>query len=174
MVDINQGWELRTATRMVRVLGEFLLTWIELGRLRPACLGVGPGGRREHGAAGGRREPARRAGIPPDARGFPPRLRAAGLLQVGWCLGHPAGGARRRGHGARLLPALPRGGIGQLTSLHLLAAVRGRGMLEMDANPNPLRTLLIDPVLRVTDGAVPATQGSASSRMSKSSGTMSC
>jgi D-galactarolactone cycloisomerase len=34
-------------------------------------------------------------------------------------------------------------------------------MLEMDANPNPLRTLLIDPVLRVTDGmvTVPATPG---------------
>jgi D-galactarolactone cycloisomerase len=29
MVDINQGWELRTATRMVHVLGEFPLTWIE-------------------------------------------------------------------------------------------------------------------------------------------------
>jgi D-galactarolactone cycloisomerase len=45
--------------------------------------------------------------------------------------------------------------------VHLLAAVRGRGMLEMDANPNPLRTLLIDPVLRVTDGmvTVPATPG---------------
>ena len=53
------------------------------------------------------------------------------------------------------------GGIGQLASLHLLAAVRGRGMLEMDANPNPLRTLLTDPVLRVTDGkvTVPATPG---------------
>ena len=34
-------------------------------------------------------------------------------------------------------------------------------MLEMDANPNPLRSLLIDPVLRVTDGmaAVPAGPG---------------
>ncbi len=53
------------------------------------------------------------------------------------------------------------GGIGQLASLHLLAAVRGGGMLEMDANPNLLRSLLIDPVLRVTDGmaAVPAGPG---------------
>jgi transposase len=49
----------------------------------------------------------------------------------------------------------------QVMVVHLLAAVRGRGMLEMDANPNPLRTLLIDPVLRVTDGmvTVPATPG---------------
>ncbi len=38
MVDINQGWELRTATRMVRVLGDFPLTWIEepLAADRPA------------------------------------------------------------------------------------------------------------------------------------------
>jgi L-alanine-DL-glutamate epimerase-like enolase superfamily enzyme len=38
MVDINQGWELRTATRMVRVLGEFPLSWIEepLAADRPA------------------------------------------------------------------------------------------------------------------------------------------
>ncbi len=29
MVDINQGWELRNATRMVQVLSEFPLSWIE-------------------------------------------------------------------------------------------------------------------------------------------------
>jgi D-galactarolactone cycloisomerase len=38
MVDINKGWDLSTATRMVRVLGEFSMTWIEepLAADRPA------------------------------------------------------------------------------------------------------------------------------------------
>jgi D-galactarolactone cycloisomerase len=39
--------------------------------------------------------------------------------------------------------------------------VRGDGLLEIDANPNPLRSRLIDPVLRIKDGMVtpPATPG---------------
>ena len=98
MVDINQGWQAHADAHGAppgRVPAD-----VDRGapRLRPARLGVGSGGRREHGTAGGRREPARHIVIPPDARGFPPRLRAAGLLQVGWCLSHPAGGARHRGH----------------------------------------------------------------------------
>lgn len=46
------------------------------------------------------------------------------------------------------------GGIGLLASAHLLAAVGGDGMLEVDSNPNPLRTLACGPVASVVDGHV--------------------
>jgi D-galactarolactone cycloisomerase len=63
--------------------------------------------------------------------------------------------------GRAYCPHFLAGGIGQLASLHLLAAARGSGLLEIDANPNPLRSALIDPVLRIKNGTVtpPATPG---------------
>ncbi|NQW51780.1 MAG: mandelate racemase/muconate lactonizing enzyme family protein, partial [Rhodospirillales bacterium] len=53
------------------------------------------------------------------------------------------------------------GGIGLLHSLHLLAAVRGPGLLEVDANPNPLREWVLQDVFSVRDGSVslPGGQG---------------
>jgi D-galactarolactone cycloisomerase len=38
--------------------------------------------------------------------------------------------------------------------LHLLAAVRGPELLEVDANPNPLREGLLDDLLAVRNGTV--------------------
>ncbi len=162
MVDINQGWELRTATRMVRVLGDFPLTWIEepLAADRPAWEWAQVAGASAAPLAAG--ENLR------GALDFHQALAGChlGFAQPDCC---KWGGASATLPVARAIVASGRaycphflgGGIGQLASLHLLAAVRGGGMLEMDANPNPLRSLLIDPVLRVTDGmaAVPAGPG---------------
>ena len=36
------------------------------------------------------------------------------------------------------------GGIGLLASAHALAAAGGNGILEVDCNPNPLRTFLVE------------------------------
>ena len=46
-------------------------------------------------------------------------------------------------------------------SLHLLAAVRGPGLLEVDANANPLREGLLGDLLTVREGSVslPGGQG---------------
>jgi len=162
MVDINQGWELPTATRMVRVLDEFPLTWIEepLAADRPAWEWAQVAGSSAAPLAAG--ENLR------GALDFHQALADChlGVVQPDCC---KWGGASATLPIARAIVASGRaycphflgGGIGQLASLHLLAAVRGSGMLEMDANPNPLRSLLIDPVLRVTDGtvAVPAGPG---------------
>ena len=43
----------------------------------------------------------------------------------------------------------------------MLAAVRGPGLLEVDANPNPLREGILEDVLTVRDGSVslPGGQG---------------
>ena len=44
------------------------------------------------------------------------------------------------------------GGIGLLASAHLLAAAGGTGRLEIDANDNPLRTLVAGPLGAIRDG----------------------
>jgi D-galactarolactone cycloisomerase len=46
------------------------------------------------------------------------------------------------------------GGIGLLTSAHLLAGVGGDGWLEVDANENPLRDQLCGPVANVIEGTI--------------------
>ena len=53
------------------------------------------------------------------------------------------------------------GAIGLVHSLHLLAAVRGPGLLEVDANPNPLREGVLQDLVVVMDGcvALPGGQG---------------
>jgi hypothetical protein len=56
--------------------------------------------------------------------------------------------------GASYCPHYLGGGIGLLASAHLLAAVGGPGMLEVDVNENPLRDTLCGPVADVRDGAI--------------------
>ncbi len=60
--------------------------------------------------------------------------------------------ARARATGLRYCPHFLGGGIGLLASAHLLAAVGGDGLLEIDANPNPLRTLLSGNLTTIDEG----------------------
>jgi L-alanine-DL-glutamate epimerase-like enolase superfamily enzyme len=46
-----------------------------------------------------------------------------------------------------------------MASLHLLSAVGGDGLLEVDANPNPLRELAAQPFPAVADGAMTPPSG---------------
>lgn len=54
--------------------------------------------------------------------------------------------------GLRFCPHWLGGGIGLLASAHLLAAAGGEGLLEVDANPNPLRDELAGPVRKPENG----------------------
>jgi D-galactarolactone cycloisomerase len=54
--------------------------------------------------------------------------------------------------GLRYCPHFLGGGIGLLASAHLLAAVGGDGVLEVDSNPNPLREELAAPFPSLEDG----------------------
>ncbi len=54
--------------------------------------------------------------------------------------------------GRRYCPHYLGGGIGLAASAHLLAAAGGDGLLEVDANANPLRTLACGPIAEVKDG----------------------
>ena len=44
------------------------------------------------------------------------------------------------------------GGVGLMHSAHLLAAAGGDGLLEVDANPNPLRTRVVEPATGIFEG----------------------
>ena len=46
-----------------------------------------------------------------------------------------------------------------LSSLHLLAAAGGTGLLEYDCHPNAGRELVVGDLLPVTDGRVPVPTG---------------
>ncbi|MDP1839829.1 MAG: mandelate racemase/muconate lactonizing enzyme family protein [Reyranella sp.] len=162
MVDVNQGWDLRTACAMAPKLAEFGLHWIEEPLLadRPMA------------------EWTQVAAAAPTQLAAGENLRGAGLLQEAIDSGLfgviQPDAAKWGGHsgclpvaraalaaGRSYCPHFLGGAIGLVHSLHLLAAVRGPGLLEVDANPNPLREGLLGDLLTVRDGAVslPGGQG---------------
>lgn len=160
MVDANQGWDLKTACRMLPELREFGLTWIEepLAADRPAA------------------EWSQVAAISPAPLAAGENVRGAGAFQdmidsgltdiiqpdVAKWGGHsgclPVARAALAA-GRTYCPHFLGGAIGLMHSLHLLAAVRGPGLLEVDANRNPLREGLLDGLLDVTDGCVTLPDG---------------
>jgi L-alanine-DL-glutamate epimerase-like enolase superfamily enzyme len=154
MVDANQAWTVETATDMARALEPFYIGWLEepLRADRPWSEWQAL---REHTGI------ALAAGenLAGDAS-FDAAL-AANVLSVvqpdiakwgGFTRGVSV--ARRiLAAGARFCPHWLGGGIGLLASAHALAAVGGGGMLEVDANPNPLRSATCGPLASVIDGA---------------------
>jgi L-alanine-DL-glutamate epimerase-like enolase superfamily enzyme len=62
-----------------------------------------------------------------------------------------------RASGKTFCPHYLGGGIGLLASAHLLAGVGGDGLLEIDANDNPLRDDFCGPVAKVADGTITLT-----------------
>jgi L-alanine-DL-glutamate epimerase-like enolase superfamily enzyme len=162
MVDANQGWDLAAACRMAPRLAEFGLGWIEepLPADRPWAEWVQVAAAAPAPLAGG--ENIRGAGL------FQQAIDSGllGILQpdaAKWgghsgCL--PVAKAALAA-GRTYCPHFLGGGIGLMHSLHLLAAVRGPGLLEVDANPNPLREGVLGGLLDVTEGCVslPGGQG---------------
>jgi L-alanine-DL-glutamate epimerase-like enolase superfamily enzyme len=61
---------------------------------------------------------------------------------------------RAQAAGLRYCPHYLGAGIGLMHSAHLLAAAGGDGLLEVDSNDNPLRSLLAPPLAAIEDGAV--------------------
>lgn len=160
MVDANQGWDLRTACVMVPKLAEFGLTWIEepLMADRPMA------------------EWTQVAAAAPTPLAAGENLRGAGPFQETIDSGLfgviQPDAAKWGGHsgclpvaraalaaGRTYCPHFLGGAIGLMHSLHLLAAVRGPGLLEVDANANPLREGLLGDLLAVRNGVVSLPQG---------------
>ena len=162
MVDANQAWDVREACRMAPRLAELGLGWIEeplladrplaewtqVAAVAPTTIAAG-----ENMRGVGQFQDAIDSGVfgilQPDAAkwgghsGCLPVAKAALAAGRSYCP-HYLGGA-----------------IGLLHSLHLLAAVRGPGLLEVDANPNPLREGLLSDVFAIANGSValPGGQG---------------
>ena len=155
MVDANQAWDLAMAKAIMPKLAGFNLSWIEepLMADRPAAewaelAAVAP----TQLAAGENMRGARQFQEAIDSGLF-------GILQpdlAKW--GGPSGclpvAKAALAAGRSFCPHYLGGALGLMHSLHLLAAVRGPGMLEVDANANPLREGLLQTHFAVSEGAV--------------------
>jgi L-alanine-DL-glutamate epimerase-like enolase superfamily enzyme len=155
MVDANQAWSLDAAIENARALERFDLRWLE----EPLCADR-PWSQWRTLRERTRIPLAAGENLAGDAC-FDAGL-AAGVLAVvqpdivkwgGFTRGVPL--ARRiRAAGARFCPHYLGGGVGLLASAHWLAAIGGDGMLEVDANPNPLRAITCGPLATVDVGRV--------------------
>lgn len=146
MFDANQAWDLETATTMVRNLESVQPRWLEepIAADRP-----------EHEW----RTLAAASGVPlaggENLRGLQSfqraiRSRALGVVQPDACKWGGISGCASVARqvleaGLRYCPHYLGAGIGLMASAHLLAAVGGDGLLEVDSNPNALREVLATP-----------------------------
>jgi L-alanine-DL-glutamate epimerase-like enolase superfamily enzyme len=156
MLDANQAWTLDEAIAAIDLLKahqilfyeEPLLaieppaTWATLARKTGAALAAGEN--------------------VPDETGFAELVEARGVQFVqpdvakwGGLTGTLAVGRKARAAGVTVSPHFMGTAVGLAASLHLLAATGGAGRVELDANPNPLRTDFAPTLdLRVIDGTV--------------------
>jgi D-galactarolactone cycloisomerase len=153
LVDVNQGWTAEEARRMAPRLNELPLDWVEepIVADRPdeewhmlAQTYAAP-------LAGGenlRGQDLLRAASDPWLGVVQPDVGKWGGVSGCFAVGQAAVDA-----GKRYCPHWLSGGVGLMASAHLLSAVGGRGMLEVDSNPNPLRTLFAQPFPLLAEGA---------------------
>jgi L-alanine-DL-glutamate epimerase-like enolase superfamily enzyme len=153
-VDANQAWDLQEAISMSRALALFNPVWLEEPiavdrpaeewlRLRDASPIPLAGGENLRGDSAFDRALGTGAleVIQPD------------LAKWGGISGCLPLARRIIAAGRRFCPHYLGGGVGLAASAHLLAAVGGDGLLEVDCNPNPLREGLASPFPRIEDGA---------------------
>jgi L-alanine-DL-glutamate epimerase-like enolase superfamily enzyme len=155
MVDANQAWTLADALAIVPQLAPFALGWLEeplradrpwpewqaLAASSPVPLAGGENlaGFEQFAAA---LDANVFAVVQPDA---------AKWGGISGC--RPVIESVQRA-GRTYCPHYLGGGIGLLASAHLLAAAGGTGMLEIDSNPNPLRSALGGALGAILDGQV--------------------
>ena len=156
MVDANQAWDLEAAIAMGRRLGELAPGWLEeplradrpwheWQRLAAACTIPLAAGENAIGEAAFDALIASRAVavVQPDLAKW------GGVSGVLGVIG------RIDAAGLRHCPHYLGAGIGLLASAHVLAATaRDGGWLEVDANENPLRTLLCPPLATLREGRI--------------------
>lgn len=154
MADANQAWTLDEARAMARHLEPFALGWLEEPMRADAPLDDW------HALKASTSVPlAAGENIAGDAA-FEAAIRSRALAVIqpdmakwGGFSGCLPVARKIRAAGLRYCPHYLGGGIGLLASGHLLAAVGGDGALEVDANPNPLRSEISGALGRVVSGA---------------------
>lgn len=159
MVDANQAWSLQTALEMVPALAAFSLAWLEepLRADRPWSEWRQLADATDIPLAAGENI----LGVP----GFEAALasRTLGVVQPdlakwGGLSGCVPVAKAIMAAGHRFCPHYLGGGIGLLASAHSLAAVGGDGALEIDANPNPLRSLIAGDLQSLNEGRAALTE----------------
>lgn len=150
MVDVNQGWTVEEALHMAPNLNFFDLAWVEepLRADRPANEWIACAEAFSAPLAGGE-----------NLRGddFSRQSEWLGVIQpdVGKWGGVSASlevGQQALASGKIYCPHWLGAGIGLLASAHVLAAVGGTGLLEVDVNENPLREALSQPFPVLANG----------------------
>ena len=154
MLDANQGWDLDAAGRMADRLAPFGPTWLEepLRADRPLSEWTRLAARNAIPLAGGENLIGMGAFESMIASGAC-RVVQPDLAKWGGVSGCLPVIDRVHAAGLRYCPHFLGAGIGLLASAHVLAA-RGRadGLLEIDANENPLRTVLGPALNSIVDG----------------------
>ena len=154
-VDANQAWTPAEAAAAAPRLAEFGLAWLEepiradlpwraWAPVRAASAIPLAGGENIVGEAGfrGAFEAGILSVIQPDVAKWGGLTACARVARAALAAGR------------RFCPHYLGGGIGLLASAHLLAAIGGDGLLEIDVNPNPLRDLVCGPAADVEEGRV--------------------
>ena len=159
MVDANQAWPIETAIEMAAAFEESNLGWLEepLRADRPWSEWQHLASNTKLGLAAGENL----AAFPAFERALESHALAVvqpDLAKWGGLSGCLPVAKKILGHGMRFCPHYLGGGIGLVASAHLLAAAGGGGMLEVDANPNPLRSLACWPLEHVVDGFATLTE----------------
>ena len=150
-VDANQRWSLGEAIAQIPLLEEMEVDWWEepmLAEASPGDWGVLRGSTMIPLAGG---ENLR------DLAAFRVAYSYLGFVQpdigkwggVDGCLAIARGALE---HDCTYCPHWLSGGVGLMHSAHVLAAAGGDGLLEVDANPNPLRTRIADPATGIFEG----------------------
>lgn len=159
-VDANQKWNLQEAGRVIDLLSCHELAFVEEPIFAPSPL--------DDWAKVAQETPvpiAAGENITSEAQ-FADMLRQGGLRVVqpdvakwGGISGAMAVGCDALGQGAQVMLHYMGTALGLAASLHVMAALECDGRVELDANPNPLRTDLGDMELRPAAGKLPVPSG---------------
>ncbi len=158
MIDANQAWDCDTAVAMAHAFEVFEPVWLEepLRADRPIAEWQALASTTRIRLAAGENIAS--------FAGFDAALasKAFGVMQPdlakwGGFTGCLSVARQLIDQGVRFCPHYLGAGVGLLASAHLLAAAGGDGMLEVDANPNPLRELTCGPLAHPDSGFISLT-----------------
>ena len=150
-VDANQRWSLGEAIAQITMLEEMEVDWWEepmLAEASPGDWGVLRGSTMIPLAGG---ENLRDMGAFRTAFSYLEYVQPD-IGKWGGVDGCLAIARSALAHDCTYCPHWLSGGVGLMHSAHLLAAAGGDGLLEVDANPNPLRSRIVDPVTGIFEG----------------------
>ena len=152
MVDANQKWDLETARQIIPSFREFNLDWVEepipadhnsedFAELASLGIPIAAGENvRSYDGFSSIMTTGKVSVIQPD------------IIKWGGITGCLMVAKDALRDNRRYCPHYLGGGIGLVATAHLLAAAGGDGLLELDATPNILRTLLAHPFPILSDG----------------------